>query len=92
MSHESSTPAQLRAFFEQHEIHTVETAVADSRGHLRGKCVPVRRFFDTVIEKDFRGGSHRGGQREVLLDPLATRIRSLEIIARPACICVLFQF
>ena len=50
MSYESSTPAQLRAFFEQHEIHTVETAVADSQGHLRGKRVPVRRFFDTVIE------------------------------------------
>ena len=32
MSYESSTPAQLRAFFEQHEIHTVETAVADSQG------------------------------------------------------------
>ena len=29
-------------------VHTVEVATADTQGHLRGKRVPVSRFFDTV--------------------------------------------
>lgn len=29
-------------------VHTVEVATSDTQGHLRGKRVPVRRFFDTV--------------------------------------------
>ena len=30
------------------EVHTVEVAVPDTQGHLRGKRVPAARFFDTV--------------------------------------------
>ncbi len=29
-------------------VHTVEVAVPDTQGHLRGKRVPARRFFDQV--------------------------------------------
>ena len=29
-------------------VHTVEVATADTQGHLRGKRVPVERFFATV--------------------------------------------
>ena len=29
-------------------VHTVEVATPDTQGHLRGKRVPVQRFFDTV--------------------------------------------
>ncbi|MYB86574.1 MAG: hypothetical protein F4126_05415, partial [Acidimicrobiaceae bacterium] len=32
------------------EVHTVEVAVPDTQGHLRGKRVPVERFFATVAE------------------------------------------
>ena len=31
-------------------VHTVEVATADTQGHLRGKRVPVERFFSTVAE------------------------------------------
>ncbi len=30
------------------EVHTVEVATVDTQGHLRGKRVPVERFFATV--------------------------------------------
>ena len=29
-------------------VHTVEVAIGDTQGHLRGKRVPVERFFSTV--------------------------------------------
>ncbi|MCY4665935.1 MAG: hypothetical protein OXC00_14865, partial [Acidimicrobiaceae bacterium] len=29
-------------------VHTVEVATPDTQGHLRGKRVPVERFFSTV--------------------------------------------
>jgi glutamine synthetase len=31
-----------------HHIHTVEVAITDTYGHLRGKRVPAQRFIDTV--------------------------------------------
>ena len=33
-----------------HEVHTVELAVPDTQGHLRGKRIPVQRFLETVAE------------------------------------------
>jgi len=41
----------LEAFHEMcegHGVHTVEVAVPDTYGHLRGKRVPVERFFQTT--------------------------------------------
>jgi glutamine synthetase len=32
-------------------VHTVELGTPDSQGHLRGKRVPVQRFFDTVARR-----------------------------------------
>ena len=32
-------------------VHTVEVAVPDTQGHLRGKRVPVERFFATVADQ-----------------------------------------
>jgi len=34
----------------EHQIHTVEIGAPDTQGHLRGKRVPVDRFFDTTVE------------------------------------------
>ncbi len=31
-------------------VHTVEIATPDTQGHLRGKRVPVGRFFDTALD------------------------------------------
>ncbi len=51
MAYVPTTVDGLRRQFEKDSIHTVETAVADSQGHLRGKRVPVERFLRTVIDK-----------------------------------------
>jgi glutamine synthetase len=48
MSSEGS--AEFRAACEAAEVHTVEVATPDTQGHLRGKRVPVERFFTTVAE------------------------------------------
>ncbi len=32
----------------EHELHTVELAVPDTQGHLRGKRIPAKRFVDGV--------------------------------------------
>lgn len=42
---------EVRALFETNDIHTVDTAVADSQGHFRGKRVPVQRFLDVVAHE-----------------------------------------
>lgn len=34
----------------EHGVHTVEVAVPDTQGHLRGKRVPAERYFNTVHE------------------------------------------
>lgn len=34
----------------EHGVHTIEVAVPDTQGHLRGKRVPVDRYFKTVHE------------------------------------------
>ena len=35
---------------EQADVHTVEVATPDTMGHIRGKRVPVERFFSTTVE------------------------------------------
>lgn len=50
MGYEASSADALRTFFAKHDVHTVETAVADSQGHLRGKRVPVERFLRVVVD------------------------------------------
>lgn len=46
----STSIEDLRTAVEEHDIHTVELAVPDSQGHLRGKRIPARRFLDGVHE------------------------------------------
>ncbi|MBT3247502.1 MAG: glutamine synthetase [Actinobacteria bacterium] len=48
------TPHTLESFLtlcNEHQIHTVEIAAPDTQGHLRGKRVPVDRFFATCVHK-----------------------------------------
>jgi len=47
---DSSTIQEFRDRCEAADVHTVEVAVPDTQGHLRGKRVPVDRFFNTVIK------------------------------------------
>ena len=48
------TDTEAAARFQQEcreaEVHTVEVAIPDTQGHLRGKRVPVERFFATVAD------------------------------------------
>ncbi len=50
-----SEPGQIHATTEgfkvaadEHGLHTIEVAVPDTQGHLRGKRVPAGRYFDSV--------------------------------------------
>ncbi|MYJ61049.1 MAG: hypothetical protein F4095_01870, partial [Acidimicrobiia bacterium] len=40
----------FRTACEQAEVHTVEVATLDTLGHIRGKRVPVERFFSTTVD------------------------------------------
>ncbi|MEM8923695.1 MAG: glutamine synthetase family protein [Actinomycetota bacterium] len=44
----TQTIDEFRAACAEAEVHTVEVAAPDTQGHLRGKRVPVDRFFATV--------------------------------------------
>ncbi len=44
----STTTEAFRAATEAAGVHTIELAVPDTQGHLRGKRVPVGRYFDSV--------------------------------------------
>jgi len=44
----------IAARLEEHQVHTVEVAVVDTYGHLRGKRVPVSHFVSKIAE----GGCH----------------------------------
>jgi glutamine synthetase len=45
----SSEPLdEIASLIAEHHIHTVEVAITDTYGHLRGKRVPAQRFVDTV--------------------------------------------
>ncbi len=44
----SSSTEAFKAVCDEHGVHTVELAVADTQGHLRGKRVPAGRYFDSV--------------------------------------------
>ncbi len=39
---------EIVALIAEHQIHTVEVAIVDTYGHLRGKRVPAQRFIHTV--------------------------------------------
>lgn len=43
-----STASELQTAWTEAGIHTVEIATADTQGHLRGKRVPIERFFESV--------------------------------------------
>ena len=45
----SQTLDEFHELCEAHGVHTVEVAVPDTQGHLRGKRVPVDRFFATTV-------------------------------------------
>ena len=38
----------FRSAAAEHDVHTVELAVPDTQGHLRGKRIPAQRFLDSV--------------------------------------------
>jgi glutamine synthetase len=40
----------IAAQIAEHDVHTVELAIVDTLGHLRGKRVPAARFVKTVAE------------------------------------------
>ena len=49
MADRSNTIDDFRAQCEAAEVHTVEIGTPDIHGHLRGKRVPVDRFFATTV-------------------------------------------
>lgn len=44
------TPDEFQTACESANIHTVEVGTPDTQGHLRGKRVPVDRFFSVVLD------------------------------------------
>ncbi len=44
------TLESFRSLTRENDIHTIEVAAPDSQGHLRGKRVPVERFFSTTVD------------------------------------------
>jgi len=44
----SDSIESFRAAAAEHNLHTVELAVPDTQGHLRGKRVPAKRFLETT--------------------------------------------
>ena len=44
------TSEAFRSLCEEAAVHTVEVAIADTYAHLRGKRVPVGRYFDEVAD------------------------------------------
>ena len=47
---DSSAAGGFRRMCADADVHTVEVAIVDTQGHLRGKRVPVERFFATVAD------------------------------------------
>ena len=43
------TAEQLEGLFDRNGVHTVELAVVDTHGHLRGKRIPVRQFLKSTV-------------------------------------------
>ncbi|MFV2039525.1 MAG: glutamine synthetase family protein [Acidimicrobiales bacterium] len=50
MAHTPMTADSFRVRCDEHDVHTVELAAPDTQGHLRGKRIPVERFFETTLE------------------------------------------
>lgn len=44
----SKSVEEFQSLCTEHGVHTIEIAVPDTQGHLRGKRVPVARYFDSV--------------------------------------------
>ncbi len=42
-------PEQLEALLDRNGVHTVELAIVDTQGHLRGKRIPVRTFLESTV-------------------------------------------
>lgn len=42
--------SEFKSMCDEAEVHTVELALIDTQGHLRGKRIPVGRFFDSSHE------------------------------------------
>jgi len=40
---------QLTGLFDRNGIHTVELALVDTQGHLRGKRIPVKHFLNSTV-------------------------------------------
>ena len=40
---------QLAGLFDRNGIHTVELAIVDTQGHLRGKRIPVKQFLGSTL-------------------------------------------
>ncbi|MDP6215276.1 MAG: hypothetical protein QGI41_10105, partial [Acidimicrobiales bacterium] len=45
MTPPTHTLESFRTLCDEHDVHTVEIAVPDTQGHLRGKRIPRERFF-----------------------------------------------
>jgi len=43
------SPEQLAGLFDKHNIHTVELAIVDTQGHLRGKRIPIAQFLGSTV-------------------------------------------
>lgn len=51
MAHTLADPAllqRIREAVDTHDLHTIELAIVDTWGHLRGKRIPADRFCDSV--------------------------------------------
>jgi glutamine synthetase len=45
---DSALLQRIRETVDQHDVHTIELALTDTYGHLRGKRIPADRFCDSV--------------------------------------------
>ncbi len=50
MTEDENAAESFRERCKEHQIHTVEIGAPDAQGHLRGKRVPVERFFATTVD------------------------------------------
>jgi len=45
--------ARAAALIAEHDVDTIEVALADTQGHLRGKRIPATFFLERTAEKGF---------------------------------------
>lgn len=51
MTPPTHTLESFRTLCDEHDVHTVEIAVPDTQGHLRGKRIPKERFFSACATR-----------------------------------------